>query len=101
MTKEDKKFQRKLCKIYSLLRTSCREKDVLSYRRFFFSNNKHLIWIKNNPYYEFRYDVVVKTKGVKHLTKYTENTLDDAMKIVCIWLSNEYKSSYSYYSKLS
>lgn len=90
MTKDEKRKVRKENKEWFARRTSCRESEVMGYRRMCFKHHLFTIFIKNDPYYEARYAMIIYNKSKKKIVrKYDNESLSEVLKYACIWISND------------
>ena len=101
MTKEEKHAIRKEYKDWFARRTTCREQECPGYRRFCFTTRLFTFFIKNNPYYENMYDIIVYNKVQKDIVyRYDRYALVDAMKLVAIWATDNMTAAYNSEQKI-
>lgn len=96
MTKDEKKKVRKEYKDWFARRTSCRESEVMDYRRYCFKHRLFTIFIKNDAYYEARFTMIVYNKSSKKIVRrYDNESIAEALKYVCIWIADDTLIAYN------
>lgn len=71
-----------------------REKDRMKYVRYFFRNEYRLIFIRNDRYNEFTYEILVYYRGCHMIRRESNITLEKALRIACINLADNFMSQY-------
>lgn len=84
--------------IYKLTYTDTRrEKERAFYHRDFYHGKCYAVFIKNNPYVDFRYDCLVYDIREKcFMEKHTAISLTEVYQHTLYWVADDRSSQYSY-----